>query len=56
MSPLAVKILIVGVPLVVSLSWFLFWVLRLTSAARRLKSGTAAAQKAGKDSPDDPAR
>ena len=38
MSPLAAKILIVGVPLVLSLSWFLFWVMRLARAARRLKA------------------
>jgi hypothetical protein len=38
MSPLAPKILIVGVPLVISLAWFLFWVLRLAGAARKLKS------------------
>jgi len=38
MSPLAAKILIVGIPFILSLSWFLFWVLRLTSAARKNKS------------------
>ncbi len=37
MSPLAAKIMIVGIPLLLSLSWFLFWVLRLAGAARRLK-------------------
>ena len=30
MSPLEAKILIVGVPLVLSLGWFIFWVVRLT--------------------------
>ncbi len=39
MSPLAARILIVGIPLLISLSWFLFWVLRLARAARRLKAG-----------------
>jgi hypothetical protein len=38
MSPLGAKILIVGIPLAISLAWFAFWVLRLTRAARRLKS------------------
>jgi hypothetical protein len=38
MSPLAAKILIVGAPLIISLTWFLFWVLRLSGAARKLKS------------------
>ena len=37
MSPLAAKILIVGVPLVLSLSWFLYWVVRLARAGRTLK-------------------
>jgi hypothetical protein len=37
MSPLASKILIVGIPLLISLAWFLFWVLRLAGAARKLK-------------------
>lgn len=40
MSPLAARILIVGVPLLLSLSWFLYWVLKLARAARRLKSDT----------------
>jgi hypothetical protein len=39
MTPLAAKILIFGVPLLLSLSWFLFWVIRLARAGRRLKSG-----------------
>jgi hypothetical protein len=38
MSPLASKALLVGIPLLISLSWFLFWVLRITAAARRIKS------------------
>jgi hypothetical protein len=38
MSPQVAKVLIVGVPLVISLAWFLFWVLRLAGAARKLKS------------------
>jgi hypothetical protein len=42
MSPLASKILIVGVPLLISLAWFLFWVLRLTRAARKIKNGGSA--------------
>ncbi len=37
MSPLTSKILIVGVPLALSLSWFVFWVARLTGTAKRLK-------------------
>jgi ABC-type uncharacterized transport system permease subunit len=41
MSPLAAKILIVGVPLLISLAWFLFWVLRLTRAARNLRDSGA---------------
>lgn len=40
MTPLAAKILIFGVPLALSLSWFFFWVIRLTRARRRLKSGS----------------
>jgi hypothetical protein len=39
MTPLAAKILIFGLPLLLSLSWFLFWVIRLARAGRRLKSG-----------------
>ncbi len=37
MSPLAAKILIVGIPLLLSLGWFLYWVLRLAGARRQLK-------------------
>jgi hypothetical protein len=51
MSPLAVKILIVGVPLVISLVWFVFWVARLTRAGKRLKESAAAAAR-GKDPSD----
>ncbi len=47
MSPLGVKVLIVGVPFVLSLSWFLFWVLRLTSAARRMKARSARKSASG---------
>ena len=45
MSPTAAKILIFGVPLLLSLSWFLFWVIRLVRAGRRLKSGGASRRK-----------
>jgi hypothetical protein len=45
MSPLASKILIVGIPLVISLTWFLFWVFRLVGAARRIKNGGPAPRK-----------
>jgi hypothetical protein len=45
MSPLAAKILIVGGSLLVSLSWFFFWVLRLTRAARRLKHSAGTRDK-----------
>jgi hypothetical protein len=41
MSPLAAKILIVGVPLVISLSWFIYWVARLARAGRKLKKPRA---------------
>ena len=42
MTPLMAKLLIVGVPLLLSLGWFLFWVVRLARAGRRLRSGAAA--------------
>jgi hypothetical protein len=45
MTPLASKILIVGIPLVISLTWFLFWVFRLAGAARRIKNGVPAPGK-----------
>jgi hypothetical protein len=38
MTPLAAKIMIFGVPLLLSLAWFIFWVIRLRRAGRRLKS------------------
>ena len=41
MSPLAAKILIIGIPLLLSLSWFVFWVVRLAGAAKRLKTPPA---------------
>ena len=40
MSPLAAKALLVGIPLLISLAWFLFWVVRITGAARRIKSAS----------------
>ncbi len=49
MTPLAAKILIFGVPLVLSLSWFLFWVIRLIRASRRLKSGRGSGGKPPED-------
>ncbi len=42
-TPLAAKILIFGVPLALSLAWFLFWVIRLSRAARRAKAGSGSA-------------
>ncbi len=61
MSPLASKILIVGVPLLISLGWFAFWVIRLTREAKRLKSSVlkSSATPARGDSsppPDPPAQ
>lgn len=54
MSPLASKILIVGIALLISLSWFAFWVTRLARAARRSKDPGASHREtdsAGTDSP-----
>ena len=51
MTAVAAKILIFGVPLALSLSWFLFWVVRLSRAARRLKSRAGGAS-AGKPPSD----
>ncbi len=45
MSPLAAKVLIIGIPLLLSVSWFLYWVLKLASAARRLKPGQDSRKK-----------
>jgi len=45
MTPTTAKILIFGVPLLLSLSWFLFWVIRLVRAGRRLKSGSGSRGK-----------
>ncbi len=47
MSPLAAKILIIGVPLALSLAWFVFWVVRLSRAARRIKSGSGTPREPG---------
>ena len=41
MASLTAKILIFGVPLALSLSWFFFWVIRLARASRRLKARPA---------------
>jgi hypothetical protein len=38
MNRLVPALLIVGVPLLLSLSWFVFWVLRLRRAAREAKT------------------
>jgi len=51
MTALAAKILIIGVPLLLSLSWFLFWVVRLAGAARRAKSASRQVSGDGPDSP-----
>ncbi len=42
MNSLVLKILILGFPLLLSLAWFIFWVVKLLRAARKLKkqSGT----------------
>jgi hypothetical protein len=37
MSSTFAKILFVGVPLILSLAWFAFWVVKLTRTARKLK-------------------
>jgi len=37
MSATLGKILVVGLPLLLSLSWFVFWVIKLLRLARRLK-------------------
>ncbi len=37
MSPLLAKILIIGVPFALSLAWFIFWVVRLRNAAKKLR-------------------
>ncbi len=37
MTPLASKIVIVGIPLVLSVSWFVFWVVRLRRAAKKAR-------------------
>jgi hypothetical protein len=54
MGQLASKILIIGVPLALSLSWFVFWVVRLTRAAKRLKGSRAPSQEEDSVSPDPP--
>ncbi|HET6450394.1 MAG TPA: hypothetical protein VFI08_03745 [Spirochaetia bacterium] len=46
MSTTAARVLIFGIPLLLSLSWFLYWVLRLRAAARRLKAGRGTEGKA----------
>ena len=49
MTLLASKILIVGIPLVLSLSWFFWWVIRLSRAARRARNqtGTSSGDRPG---------
>ena len=37
MSPTLSKIVILGIPLLLSLSWFLYWVLRITFHQKRQK-------------------
>jgi hypothetical protein len=37
MSPTFAKILFVGVPLILSLAWFVFWVVKLTRTARKMR-------------------
>ncbi|HVO38903.1 MAG TPA: hypothetical protein VMV03_07730 [Spirochaetia bacterium] len=37
MNPTFAKMLFVGVPLIVSLAWFVFWVVKLTRTARKLR-------------------
>jgi hypothetical protein len=54
MTSLAAKILIFGVPLALSLSWFLFWVIRLRRAGRRLKSRAGSASNGKPPSTGEP--
>jgi len=45
MNPTLGKVLLLGVPLLLSLSWFIFWVVRLMRTAKKLKSSVADSQK-----------
>jgi hypothetical protein len=38
MSNALAKVLIIGVPLILSLSWFVYWVVRLARFGRRKKT------------------
>jgi hypothetical protein len=44
MKRLVAALVIVGFPMVLSLSWFIFWVLRLRKAARDAKARNAAGE------------
>ena len=41
MNTTLAKILLLGVPLLLSLSWFAFWVVKLLKTAKKLKSKAA---------------
>jgi len=47
MRPLVAKILIVGIPFLLSISWFFWWVIRLSRAARRAR-GQSSPSSSGK--------
>ena len=53
MSSTFAKLMFVGIPLLLSLGWFVFWVVRLTRTARKLKE-KAGARSAGASEREQP--
>ena len=43
MRDIFAKVIIIGIPLVLSLSWFLYWVIRLRRFQKKKKSPTSSA-------------
>ena len=51
MSPILAKILLLGIPLVLSLAWFAFWMVKLLRTARKVKRDASHSPGPGPSSP-----
>lgn len=50
MSPVLAKIVLVGIPFVLSVGWFVFWVVKLTREARKRRNQPRAPGPGGEQS------
>lgn len=49
MNSLALKVVILGFPLILSLAWFIFWIVKILRTSRKLKKQHGAKEPEGKE-------